>query len=306
MTTSSFIESMRSHGYRAAVVPYHRLDDLERELRELGDAGFVTRFIGWRANGLDELRPKGLPFDVRSVAIIAKASPAARVRIETGTAELDVIVPPTYLDADAFEADAARDASAILAPSGLHAAPANDLPYKLLAVRSGLGRYGRNNICYVDGLGSYLNLFALYLDLPTERDPWRDARRMDACDSCTACVAACPTQVIDKVRTVIDSDRCLCWVNERKDPFPDDLDPKVHHTLVGCLRCQQCCPVNAVNRDNVQYAGVLSEDAVRQILALQGDERPTQDVIDRAEAIGMAHYKEQLQRNLKALIEAQT
>jgi epoxyqueuosine reductase len=37
------------------------------------------------------------------------------------------------------------------------------LPLKSLAVRSGLAAYGRNNVCYVPGMGSFLELVGLYM-----------------------------------------------------------------------------------------------------------------------------------------------
>ena len=38
------------------------------------------------------------------------------------------------------------------------------LPMKLLAVRSGLAKYGKNNICYINGIGSFTRLEAFYTD----------------------------------------------------------------------------------------------------------------------------------------------
>jgi epoxyqueuosine reductase len=37
---------------------------------------------------------------------------------------------------------------------------------KRLAVRSGLARYGRNNVTYVEGMGSFLELSASLTDMP--------------------------------------------------------------------------------------------------------------------------------------------
>ena len=41
---------------------------------------------------------------------------------------------------------------------------------KLAAVRSGLAQYGRNNICYVEGMGSFFSFHAYLTDRVFEED----------------------------------------------------------------------------------------------------------------------------------------
>ena len=48
------------------------------------------------------------------------------------------------------------------------------LPLKLLAVHGGIAEYGRNNITYVSGMGSFMRLTAVYSDMPCETDHWRE------------------------------------------------------------------------------------------------------------------------------------
>ena len=38
----------------------------------------------------------------------------------------------------------------------------SDIPLKRLAVQSGMAVYGRNNICYIDGMGSNFSFIAYY------------------------------------------------------------------------------------------------------------------------------------------------
>jgi epoxyqueuosine reductase len=70
------------------------------------------------------------------------------------------------------------------------------LPLKTLAVYSGLARYGRNNISYVTGFGSYLQLMGAFSDLPCESDPWCEPKTLDRCSKCIACLQHCPTGAI--------------------------------------------------------------------------------------------------------------
>lgn len=66
----------------------------------------------------------------------------------------------------------------VLEPAGYQATPSL-LPLKSLAAHSGLAVYGRNNICYVPGMGSFLELVGLYSDLPCSEDTWQEARTID-------------------------------------------------------------------------------------------------------------------------------
>ena len=120
------------------------------------------------------------------------------------------------------------------------------LPLKLLAVRSGLGAYGRNNVCYVPNMGSFLQLVAFYSDLPCQKDNWQEAQMMKGCQNCNACRQNCPTGAIASDRFLLHAERCISFHNERRGdiPFPVWMDPSSHNCLVGCLHCQRACPQN--------------------------------------------------------------
>lgn len=64
-----------------------------------------------------------------------------------------------------------------------HFAP---LPQKLLAARSGLARYGKNNIAYVPKFGSHHILVSYYSSLPCVEETWTEPLMLDACRRCTA------------------------------------------------------------------------------------------------------------------------
>jgi len=129
---------------------------------------------------------------------------------------------------------------------------------KLLAVMSGLGKYGRNNLCYVDGIGSHCNFCAYYTDIPCEGDALEPAM-MDDCGSCRLCLGNCPTGALGG-ELPIEITLCLTMLNEFDAPMPDWLSPNVHHTVVGCLRCQEVCPVNIAAKTSKKEPLDLSED----------------------------------------------
>ena len=133
--------------------------------------------------------------------------------------------------------------------AGGHRAVRFEPPLKTLAAGSGLARYGRNNVAYVPGLGSYLMLAACATDAPPPAGtPWSEPRQLARCERCTACLRACPAGAIRADRFLLQTDRCLTSTNESEAPFPDWVDPAWHHAAVGCLRCQQSCPENAARR----------------------------------------------------------
>jgi epoxyqueuosine reductase len=174
------------------------------------------------------------------------------------------------------------------------------LPLKLLAVRSGLGLYGRNNICYVPGFGSFLQLVAVYSDLPCDRDGWREAQMLERCQDCSACRLNCPTGAISSDRFLLRAERCIVFHNERKGsiPFPAWMDSSWHNCLVGCLHCQRVCPENKDFLHWIEGREEFSEEETS--LLLQGaalDELPS-ETVGKLEKLDLIEYLDTLPRNL--------
>ncbi|MFW5685834.1 MAG: 4Fe-4S double cluster binding domain-containing protein [Spirochaetota bacterium] len=134
-------------------------------------------------------------------------------------------------------------------------APASRLPLKRLAVSCGLAVYGRNNITYVAGMGSFLTLAAHYSNLEPEDLDWSEPVTAKACARCEACVAACPTGAIRADRFLIDNERCLSYFNESPGTFPPWLSANVHHCVYDCLICQSACPMNRSRRSHPRRGG---------------------------------------------------
>ena len=130
-----------------------------------------------------------------------------------------------------------------LEPEGYRIWPAV-LPLKLLSVRSGLARYGRNNITYIEAMGSFYRLKAFLSDLPPVKDSWLEPQSLRQCRTCNACVKKCPTGAILPERFLIHAERCLTFHNERESAFPAWIEPSWHNSLIGCMVCQSVCPVN--------------------------------------------------------------
>ncbi len=122
-------------------------------------------------------------------------------------------IPPTYLD-DTPERQRLRERLEQAAQDSKQRHAGGIA--KLLAVLSGLGRFGRNNICYVGRLGQLRQSQGL-LHRHSLCGRSYPIRFMDAYQGCDLCRQNCPTGAIG-AKTAIDAGRCLTLHNESDQP----------------------------------------------------------------------------------------
>ena len=101
-----------------------------------------------------------------------------------------LILPPTYAGYNDTTKQVEKLLAKIPCENGYKSAE-TALPLNLLAARTGLVQYGRNNICYFSRLGSFFQLVAMYSDMPCEEDSWQEARLMISDEECELCRHAC-------------------------------------------------------------------------------------------------------------------
>jgi epoxyqueuosine reductase len=236
----------------------------------------------------------------RSVLVGATPRPLTRATLTVDGELREVVVPPHYAGYHTVPDGLAAAAGAALRPAGYRVARFEP-PLKTLAAAAGLARYGRNNIAYVKGLGSYFMLAACASDAPPPDDaPWGGPEQLDRCVRCSACLRACPGGAIRADRFLLQTDRCLTTVNESEDPFPDWVDPAWHHAAVGCLRCQQSCPENAAVELRVAGPEVFDAEETAAILTGAGEyEAATREKLRRC---GLDYSPALIARNLRALL----
>jgi epoxyqueuosine reductase len=198
----------RANGPLAGVPFPHRIvsaehrDDLKREIEAAYAFGLLSDFI---FRSYTRIFDCPLPDDcsgARSLIVGALPHPQSSVAFTSRGLRFTVLVPPSYIRYWELTRNAEALLNERLAPQG-HWARFARVPQKALAVRSGLARYGRNNITYVPGLGSFHMLVSYYSSLPCEQDEWGEPRLLERCESCTACRRACPTGAIPEDRFTV-------------------------------------------------------------------------------------------------------
>jgi epoxyqueuosine reductase len=179
------------------------------------------------------------------------------------------------------------------------------LPLKLLATRSGLAEYGRNNITYVSGMGSFTRLAAVYSDMPCKEDGWQEARMMKRCENCDLCRKACPTGAIPQGRFLLRAERCLTFHNENKGsiPFPGWIKPSWHNALVGCLTCQNACPENRPFLKSVGETAEFNEEETRLLVKGTPREQISAPTMEKLKLLSLTDYYDELPRNLSVLLK---
>ncbi len=302
-SAESVVDLLSEHGWAARFVPIGRVLDAWSELegrRTSGelDGALFREYLAPLGGAIDS-PPKGM----RSVLVAAVPDPMIRIRFAWRGGEVPVTVPPTYLHWRDRDGEVEGVVAAALDGAG-HRVQRTNVPKKLLATRSGLAKYGRNNITYVEGTGSYHRLVALHTSVPCAADPWREPEMMSACEECRACLESCPTGAIAGERFLLQAERCLTFWNEKPAdvPFPEGLDPSCHNQLVGCMRCQAVCPANAGHLTIEEADPTFTEEETAAFLRGAAADELTAETIDKLREHDLLDYLEVFPRNLRALL----
>ena len=299
------LSQLKERGYEGRVVSAERLPGLQEGIEGPHRQGLLDEelYQAYLA-GFEFNPPDNLP-EARSLVVVAVPHPQTQITFTWHGEPVPVVVPPTYLhgeEADQQVEDLLVDA---LSTAGYRVARAT-VPKKLLSVRSGLGRYGRNNVSYVPDMGSFHRLVAFHSDLPCPDDDWSEPQMLEKCQTCRACLRGCPTGAISMERFLVQAGRCLTFHNEKPGdvPFPSWISPSAHNCLVGCLRCQRVCPENKGVVEWIEDGESFSEDETAEILEGVPSDRLAASIVEKLQRSDLIGYLEVLPRNLRAFLSA--
>ena len=300
------LKSLNQPGLNYKVISCSHLDEMEQEYFSIlqkcnPDKKLFDRYI----SPLSFKIPDSIP-DARSIIVIALTSYHSEVCFKYTGLDYILFIPPTYIGYDDTVEKFLKYVSLDLEPDGYKAVK-TELPQKLLAVHSGLAYYGKNNITYIKGLGSYFQLFSFYTNLPVKEDTWFQLRMLDRCTKCNACISVCPTGAINNSSFIINARRCITLFNENENEFPEWIKPQAHNSLIGCMLCQHYCPENKNVRHKVDQKIDFTEEETLQILNAKVPEELNIDLrrkVYKLDLIGTHTRFPDFRRNLSILLSS--
>jgi epoxyqueuosine reductase len=110
---------------------------------------------------------------------------------------------------------------------------------RAVAVRAGLGKFGKSTLLIAPGFGTWTFLGEVYTTVALQPDP---PSAFNPCGTCTRCIDACPTQAITEWQ--LDWRQCLGYINQMDGAIPLEFRAVMGNRLFGCDDCQTVCPYN--------------------------------------------------------------
>lgn len=285
------------HGDRIKIIAIEHLKDLKELIDFFKEEEELNDFQKWIVNDLYQFEIPEYDFKINSVILMAIHHPFyARVTFKKDGIKKTFLslVRSDFTEAETYLTE-------IVEKKGYSLKTAERLPLKRLGVHSGLAKYGRNNITYIDGLGSNFSYAAYFSDMICKEDSWGELRDAEPCNNCNRCVESCPTGAIRKNRFLIDNQRCLSCINEVSGEFPQWLPLSVHHTLYDCLICQRVCPMNSKQSTSVIDNIAFTEEETKMLLEGKPINNFTKDLQDKVFLLGLDEWYDAIPRNLKVL-----
>jgi epoxyqueuosine reductase len=290
---------LEKYHFKTAILSVSQLGELEKHIQHFYKQGaFDESFYQERLTHFTFDASLVLP-GARSIIITTIRQPIVHVTFLNQGRSYPILVPPTYNNST--DHIAAGLLKGLFKAGGFHVLKV-DLPEKLLLVFSGIAKYGKNNIAYVDGMGSFHRPVAFLTDAGLEEDKWVPLETHDRCKTCKACIQSCPSGAISRDRFLLNAEKCITYHNERNHSFPHWIKSKWHNCLIGCMICQSQCPLNKDYKHDIVNAFTFSEPETLEILRNTPKEGLSQSTSNKLSEIGLLDDCLLLGRNLKVLL----
>lgn len=295
---------LEQKGHKAFIVSVGILEQLKKDLLELKETGILNDSQRHIVENMYNFELPKVDFEIKSIILVAKQNYLSRLIFSYKGNKIPVMIPPgynDYMDAPSLVEGFLRE---VMGQEGYHCCATPALPNKLLAVRSGFAKYGRNNIVYVEGLGSFCQIYPFYSDLPTDSKIFSEIAPMAMCAKCGACVRCCPTGALLEERFLMDNMRCLTFFNEKGNkPFPEWINSSAHNAIYGCTCCQEVCPQNKEQlKKQIEETEFTEEET---LLLLEGKELTSLPELlkKKIRKVNMELFISAVPRNLEVLFK---
>lgn len=286
---------LKPYGASFLFLPIKLLRTVKEDYQTLIERGYIDQ--EWRERYIEALSfepPEEI--EALSILIIAFPQPTYIVEFIDNGKTIKALLPPPYYKKE-IESQLAHLFLSIQKEHEMHFTPA-PLPLKALAVQGGMAEYGRNNLAYIKGMGSLFRLEGFISNYPYKSEALGPTKLMDYCKSCYRCLNACPTKAIEKGSFLIKEKKCITYHNESAESLSPIVE-KASHALIGCIRCQEVCPLNWRYQEREEVISSFSGGETEMIR--QGIPLP-EGVINRLKRISLSPYLGILSRNLQLLL----
>jgi epoxyqueuosine reductase len=295
--------------YKYSTLSSAHLEELQRDIDSLRSRNKLSNNRIYR--GYIESKKFKAPeelLDAESLIIMAIPVKPVMVRFHLDEKTHEIILPPLYYkDEITDETIQETVQQRVIKKSGYRLERTKGIHLKLTAVRSGLGKYGRNNLCYVPGMGSLHKLVAFFTDAELP-DNWNSIEMMPICKTCRICMENCPNGCITEENFVINVGKCLSLYNEIQGKLPMWIKPTAHNALMGCMKCQSPCPANAKVITQIGRLEDVTEEETKRILDGTLDPELLETLNGKLKNFDATQSPEAFTiftRNLHALLEAE-
>jgi epoxyqueuosine reductase len=300
--TNMAVEPETGSTFQYRTVSAQHIPELKAWMDKLDKAGRLSANKTWRSYvGSFQYAAPNIMANARSLIVMSTPLKIAKIIFNDAGRKHTVLIPAGYVDDGLRLADYQNmlfNHGIVAKESKLELAR---LPLKQLAVRSSLAEYGKNNITFVEGYGSFHQLLAFYSEQLLE-DHWGRLKMLRQCKGCSICIKECPTQAIRENDFIIDPARCITLYNELPDTMPDWIPASAHNALIGCLKCQFTCPGDEDVVKDFWDLGEVSEAETAALLSAKIDAETERSLKDKLKRIGGGDNLPYIARNLKLVL----